>query len=41
VMVAESVLSAVTHKLELVTTTFTGLRAAAVPTKRRILMNRM
>jgi hypothetical protein len=40
-MFAESVLPAATHKLELVITTFTGLRAAAVPTKRRILMNRM
>jgi hypothetical protein len=41
VMIAESVLSPVTHKLELVTATFTGLRAAAGPTKRRIQIHRM
>jgi len=41
VMPAESVLSAVIHRLELETTTFTGLRAAAVPTKRRIQIDRI
>jgi hypothetical protein len=41
VMLAESVLSAVIHRLELVTATFTGSRAAALATMRRMPMNRI